>query len=249
MKCSRSCIPHLLQLTTSQSASHCSDNIFSDWLRLNNNPFYYYGFFRLDKLRGFGMIGYHDAMVNGLSETVFYLKDYYVSADARGKGFGLRLTERLFRETFKFQSALGYTVLMAGNRDIHSYIGHRNPSFPYTPFSRIINQLDVRNILLTLPVARSGAYAIRTATERDISAIVALLNNEHKDRLFGKIYGEDTFKDYLNACKGLTINNYYLALDKKGNPSGVCAAWDCSSFKQTRVLHYGKQISCCQNWL
>ncbi len=30
-----------------------------------------------------------------------------------------------------------------------------------------------------------------------------------------------------------------LPIDKAGVLCGVCAAWDCSSFKQTRVLRYG----------
>src|SRR5665648_140359 len=94
------------------------------------HPHYYYGFFRLDKLKGFGMIGYHDSMVNGLPETVFHLKDFYVSADARGKGFGYKVTEQFFKETHN-RSAIGYAVLMTGNRDPHSYVGHRNPAFPY----------------------------------------------------------------------------------------------------------------------
>lgn len=131
---------------------------------------------------------------------------------------------------------------MAGNRDPHSYVGHRNPSFPYIPYSRIINRLDARNILLIWPVSQVRDYTIRTATTQDIPAIVTLLNNEHKERLFGNLYREDTFQNYLNNCPGLTISDYYLALDKKGKPSGVCAAWDCSSFKQTRVLRYGRRF-------
>ncbi len=93
-------------------------------------PYFYYGFFRLEQLKGFGMIGYHQAMVNGMPETVFHLKDFYVLPDARGKGFGYRTTEQLFRDTHN-RSVVGYAVVMSGNRDPHSYIGHRNPSFPY----------------------------------------------------------------------------------------------------------------------
>lgn len=203
------------------------------------HPYFYYGFFRLEQLKGFGMIGYHQAMVNGMAETVFHLKDFYVLPDARGKGFGYRTTEQLFRETHN-RSVIGYAVIMSGNRDPHSYISHRNPSFPFIPYSRIINRLDVRNILLTWPVWQDRDYTIRTASIQDIPAIVALLNNEHRGRLFGNIYSEGTFLSNLDNCPGLTLGDYYLALDKAGVLSGVCAAWDCSSFKQTRVLRYGR---------
>lgn len=205
------------------------------------NPHYYYGFFRGESLRGFVMIGYHDAYVNASLQTVFHLKDMHVLPDARGKGFGYKNTEQLFRETYK-QTVLGYGIMMVGNRESHHYVGHRNPAFPYIPWSRIINHLDVRNILLTWPVRKSGDYDIRPAGIQDIPVIVELLNREHRNRLFGNQYSEDTFQEYLAACPGLDIGDYYLAFDRKGNPAGVCAAWDCTSFRQTRVLRYGRRF-------
>jgi len=203
------------------------------------NPFFYYGFFRLDLLKGYGAIGYHDAMVNGLRETVFHLRDYYVLPDARGKGFGYKVTEKLFKEPYN-KSAVGYSVIMAGNRASLSYVARRNDAFPYIPYSRIINQLDIRNIMMTWPVPESRNYYVRRAENEDIPEIVALLNKEHKERLFGNQYDDTTFQNYLNKRPGLTINDFYLALDKERRPCGVCAAWNCSAFRQTRVLRYGK---------
>ena len=205
------------------------------------NPYYYYGFFRLDQLKGFCGIGYHDAMVNGLRETVFHMRDYYVSEEARGKGFGYKVTEKFYKETCN-RSFVGYVIILSGNKASLHYVGRKNASFPYIPFSRIINQLDVRNIILTWPVRNSRDYIIRQAGIQDIPEIVTLLNKEHKERLFGNLYDETTFQDYLGNRPELTLDNYYLAFDKKGNPCGVCAAWDCSSFKQTRIIRYGKQF-------
>jgi GNAT superfamily N-acetyltransferase len=204
-------------------------------------PYHYYGFFRLETLRGFGMIGYHKAMVNTLQRTVFHIKDFYVSPDARGKGFLFGTTEKLFRETYN-HSTLGYAVVMVGNKPPLRYVGNRIPEYPYIPYSRVINQLDVRNILLLLPIKQESGYTVRTATTGDIPAIVSLLNTEHRDRLFGNIYREESFQNYLKSCPGLEINNYYMAFDKNGKLTGVCAAWDCSLFKQTRVLSYGRRF-------
>jgi GNAT superfamily N-acetyltransferase len=203
------------------------------------HPYFYYGFFRFDLLKGFCGIGYHDAMVNGLRESVFHMRDYYVLPEARGKGFGYKITEKFYKETYN-RASVGYVVILTGNRASLSYVGHRNTSYPYIPYSRIINQLEVRNIMLIWPVCNSRDYTIRNADTGDIPEIVALLNNEHKDRLFGNHYDESTFQNYLNKCPGLTISDFYLALDRNRRPCGVCAAWDCSSFKQTRVLRYGK---------
>lgn len=205
------------------------------------NPFYYYGYFRLKDLKGICGIGYHKGMVNGASETLFHMRDYYVCQEARGKGFGLKVTENFYRKTYN-GSVLGYVVIMTGNRGSLSYVGHRNVAFPYIPFSRIINQLDVRNIMLIWPVLTFGSYNVRKAEAGDIPGIVTLLNNEHKERLFGKIFNEATFEDYLKKCPGLSINDYYLAFSRSGRLCGVCAAWDCHSFKQTRVLEYGRKL-------
>jgi GNAT superfamily N-acetyltransferase len=204
------------------------------------NSYFYYGFFRLEQLNGFCGIGYHEAMVNGSREMVFHMRDYYVSQEARGKGFGYKVTENFFKET-SARSVVGYVIIMAGNKPSLHYVGRRNDAFPYIPYSRIINQLDVRNIMLIWPVSISHDYIIRKADIKDIPEIVALLNKEHRDRLFGNLYDETSFQNYLSR-QGMEINNYYLAFDRKGIPCGVCAARDCSSFKQTRVLRYGKKF-------
>ena len=210
--------------------------------QIKYHPSYYYGFFRLEELKGFFGIGYHNAMVNGSCETVFHLRDFYVSHDARGKGFAFKVAEKFYKEICN-QPGIGYAIIMAGNKPSLHYIGYRNAAFPHIPYSQIINQLDVRNIILTWPVRNSRDYLVRKADLQDIPEIVALLNTEHKERLFGNLYDETTFQNYLSKRPGLTISNYYLAYDKKGNPCGVCSAWDCSAFKQTRVYRYGKQFA------
>jgi hypothetical protein len=186
-------------------------------------------------------MGYHDAMVNGLPQTVFHMRDYYVLPESRGIGFGLKVTGNFYKKTYN-NSVLGYVVIMAGNKASLGYVGRRNEAFPYVPYSRTINQLDVRNIMLIWPVRRSRNYLIRKAGMQDIPEIVALLNYEHRERLFGKVCSMESFQQYLEGCPGLEISDYYLALDKTGKPCGVCAAWDCSTFKQTRVLEYRKSF-------
>ena len=228
---------------TTENLTVCFDRQpdFFKLAEIKYNQFFYYGYFRSDLLKGFCGIGYHDAMVNGLRETVFHLRDYYISPEARGIGFGFKVAEKLFKETYN-QAVTGYVIIMADNKASMGYVGHRNISFRYIPFSRIINQLDVRNIMLIWPLLKSHDYFVRRANIGDIPEIVALLNNEHKERLFGNHYDETTFQNYLKKRPGLTISDFYLALDRNRRPCGVCAAWDCSSFRQTRVLRYGKKF-------
>lgn len=205
------------------------------------HPHHYFGWFRQRSLRGFGMIGYHPAFVNGRAETVFHLKDYYVLPDARGKGFGYRLTPFLFSAPHD-GARLGYAVLMSGNKASHRYVGRRNPAFPHIPHSQIVAQFDARVVFLTWPVRAASGYSIRPAGPEDIPAIVELLNREHQERLFGNVYQAEAFLAYLRSRPGLGLTDYRLAFDRNGRLAGVCAAWDCSAVKQTRVLRYGRRF-------
>lgn len=233
-----------------QSSPNTTDNLTvcfdrqPDFFRLAEiryDPFIYYGYFRLNELKGLCGIGYHEAMVNGKPDTVFNIRDYYISRESRGLGFGLKLSEKFFKDTHK-NTDTGYVVILAGNKASLGYIGRRNEAFPFVPYSRIINQQDVRNIMIVWPVCRSRKYKIRKAHLTDIPDIVSLLNNEHRERLFGKLYSADTFQSYLNKRPGLTLDNYYIAMDRDGRSCGVCAAWDCHEFKQTRVMNYGRRF-------
>lgn len=215
-----------------------------DFFRLPDikyDKYRYYGFFDSGHLKGFCGIGYFDALVNGQETTVYQLRDYYMTPEARGKALGLRLAAKFFGN-YQEHPVIGFVMIMTGNEASLHYVDHRYAKFPFMPFSRILNQLDVRNILLSLPVRLSEKYKIRPATQNDIPEIVALLNEEHKERLFGNSYDIDGFLEDLNKKQGLSIGDYYIAENKKGAPCGVCAAWDCTSFRQTKIYHYGKHF-------
>ena len=200
--------------------------------------FSYLGFFINDKLSGFVLNGYHKALVNGNPETVFHFTDYYIEPEARGKSFNFMISEYLFKETYQ-NAKLGYAIIMEGNKEALSLIGRRHPKYPHVPWTRIINKLEVKTIMITWPLKLSALYKIRHAEKKDIPVIVSLLNSEQSGRLFGGLFSESTFEGYITNRTGLAINDYYLAEDKQGSICGVCAAWDCTSFKQNRVLNYG----------
>lgn len=205
------------------------------------DPFNYLGFFRENILEGFAMNGYHMAMINGSPESVFHFTDLYINPGSRAKGFSYRISDYFYKETYN-NTRIGYGIIMDGNNEALSLIGRRHPRFPYMPWSRFINKLEVKSIVLAWPVKDDTSYTIRNATPEDISMIVSLLNEEHKDRLFGMCYSEKTFENLISKRPGFSIDNYYLAVDKFKNVCGVCAAWDCNSFKQNRVIRYGRKF-------
>jgi hypothetical protein len=202
-------------------------------------PYNYLGFFQESVLEGYAMIGYHNAYVNGNAETVFHFTDFYIRQQSRSKGFSYKISDYFFKETFN-NARLGYGIIMEGNKDALSLLGRRHPKYPFVPWTRIINKLDVKTILLAFPVKQDNLYTIRHATLDDIPVIVTLLNAEHKDRLFGNVYSETSFEKLISNRPDFSIDNYYLAMDNLKRIAGVCAAWDCTSFKQNRVIKYGK---------
>lgn len=202
------------------------------------NPYYYLGFFHEERLEGFAMIGYHNAQVNGNLETVFHFTDYYIRPESRGKGFSFKISNYLLKEPYN-NTRLGYGIIMEGNKEAMVLLGRRNINFPLVPWTRIINKLDVKTIMLVHPVERDTSFMIRHATGEDIPIIVSLLNEEHKNRLFGNKYSETGLENIILTRPDFSIENYYLAIDSSRNVVGVCAAWDCSSFKQNCVIKYG----------
>jgi len=203
------------------------------------DDFFYSGLFHGETLKGFGMVGYHTVLVNGVPTEVFCARDLYILPEARGQGFIPRSTENHFREN-QHRTPIGYGVIMQGNKASLRLVGNKPESNRYSPKSRIINKLMIRTIFLIFPISAKSSYKIRRAQREDIPAMVALLNNEHRDRLFGNIYNEATFQSRLERSTGLSVEDYFLAYNRLGVCCGVCAAWDMSGMKQTRVVKYGK---------
>ncbi len=209
--------------------------------RCKYDDFYYQGLFSGESLKGYGMVSYHKQMVNGEPGEVFCVRDLYVLPEARNQRFLARSAENHFRD-HQERSTLGYGLIMHGNNASLRFVGKKLGNNHYSPWSRIINQLNIHIILFTFPVSGNPNFTIRRAQTEDIPVIVTLLNNEHRNRLFGNIYSEGTFPLYLQKNTGLSISDYFLAFDRNGRCCGVCAAWDMCQLKQTRVLHYGKNF-------
>jgi len=192
------------------------------------------GFFLDSELKGFASLGYFDAHVGGQSENIFTFYNFFLLPEARGN----RLTELAMQEFFagiNGKANYGIAVTMKGNRPAESYIGQQAHS--WMPPSRIMDDLVVKSILFSFPKNNKTNYSVRNAFLDDIPEIVKLLNTEHTQRDFGHTYNEVDFQ-LVMITRGLVIEDYYVAVDKRGEVKGVCLAWDCSSFRRTRVMHF-----------
>jgi len=179
-------------------------------------------------------MGYSDVWLQGHEESVFNLFNFYLFPEIRGK----RLPEKVMKEFFsdaKGKADYGLAIVMKGNRQAESFIGRQG--YDWMPPSRIIDELVVKSILFSFPKKNNTKYRVRNANPEDIPEMVNLLDREHKQRDFGIIFQQDDFLKNLKE-RGLKIEDYYVALNKKGEMKGVCLAWDCTSFRRTSVVKY-----------
>lgn len=197
------------------------------------------GFFLENELKGFASLGYFDALMNEKKEQFFTFYNFYLKPEARGK----LLAERAMKEFFSRVSGktnFGIAITMKGNKPVEAYVGG-NRILNWMPPIRIVDELVVKSILFSFPKKNNTAYSVRNARFEDIPEMVKLLYNEYSKRDFGIFPTEDSFQQSLSKRK-LKIEDYFVATDKKGAVKGVCLAWDCTSFRRTKVLEYSPKF-------
>jgi len=192
------------------------------------------GVFEDGKLMGFGLVGYHEAFVNGNVQPVMHVTDFYFHPGARGKGYLTSDAPKFFAGG---AATLGYAVRMERNRGSSVLLPPRSVITRFGITSGFFGQLTVQTVMLAFPRRKRSDLPVRRARMDDIDDIVALLREEHRTRLFGLVTDRDRFVDRLNRRPGLSIDDYYV-VEQGGKLAGVCAAWDTKAVKQDRVLGY-----------
>jgi len=238
----------ILQLSPIESGglSICFDrepDIFT-MANLKYKPAKYIGIFKDEQLLGFGSMGYYTGYVLGEPQTVFHLSNVFMRKEYRKKGLFLPSAEVFFEEAHK-NSYLGYAVIMKGNKNAERYIGWQSERYPFIPYTSVLGVFDVRNIIISFK-KRESKISVRKAKPEDLEQIVSLLKEEFSGRLFSPFIDSKVFMENLKCRPDFSINNYYV-VEKENKIVGTCAAWDCSSFKQIRILKYSKRFRWIQN--
>lgn len=211
---------------------------------LKYKPAKYIGIFKDEKLLGFGLMGYYHGYVLGKPQKVFHLANAFMRKEFRKKGLFLKAAEVFFEDAHK-NSYLGYAVVMKGNINAERFIGWQSERYPLVPYSSVLGVLDVRNILITFK-KRESKILVRKAEMKDLEQIVSLLKEEFSARLFSPYIDNKVFIENLKCRPDFSINNYYVA-EKENRIIGTCAAWNCSSFKQIRIIKYSKRFRWIKN--
>ena len=198
------------------------------------------GFFRGANLAGFAMLMFQSRYVNGEPRTVAYFGNAHVKREARGRGFANRSAGYLSRE-MRGVCDLGYAVVMAGNRAAGRFVGRDWPGQPDLVRSKAVATLRAKSILVMGRKREGNGYRVRRAELSDVDAMVGLLRDEFRARLFGPIVDRGSFLRNLSARSGCDLSHYYIA-ERGGKVVGTCAAWDTGGLKQNRIVRYGRKL-------
>jgi hypothetical protein len=198
------------------------------------------GFFRGASLAGFAMLMFQHRLVNGTPRTVAYFGNAHVKKEARGRGFANRAAGYLSRE-MRGVCDLGYAVVMAGNRAAGRFIGRDWPGQPNLVHAKVIATLRAKNILVMGRKREGEGYRVRRAELSDVDAMVGLLRDEFRARLFAPVIDRESFLSNLNVRPGCDLSHYYVA-ERDGEVVGTCAAWDTGGLKQNRIVRYGRKL-------
>lgn len=193
------------------------------------------GFLVDGKLKGFASLGFYDALLDGVPETVYSIYHFYILPEARGRGLPVRAGKLMADRVAETNARCGLSVTLKGNRATESYMIKQYDD--WAPQLATVGQLVVKSILFSRRIRNHTSYTVSHAGDADIPAMVRLLREEQLQRDFGIPISEEGFLRNLKK-RGLRISDYYIARNARGEPRGVCLAWDCSSFRRTRILNY-----------
>lgn len=213
-----------------------------DLFQISRMHFYkskHLGFYSNEQLVGYGALGFYEALVKGVHEKIFSLYNFYLLKEARGKKIPLQAVRYLLEEARNEKANFGLSLTLRGNKATESYVEQQTES--WMPDVRYLDDWVTQSIVFSKPVKNDTKYKVRKASLEDVPEIVSLLQEEHLQRDFGHPFTIDGFLPWLEK-RQLNISNYYVALDAFGFIKGVCLAWDCSSFRKTRILHYSNKL-------
>jgi hypothetical protein len=201
-----------------------------------SDRFQYYGIFFDNELAGFGMHLKYRGYIHAKIHEISYFGNFCIAKRYRKLGLFKQLSEYMLKELYS-DTSFGFCLVLEENQPAQKYFREDKYCLPSMPAYKLIGSYETRNILITGKRRQKPGYIIRKAGKDDYKLISPLLAQEYSSRLLAPEINADIFRANLMKRPGLDINCYYLAFDND-KLVGICAAWDISSFKRTRILRY-----------
>ncbi len=181
-----------------------------------------------------------DGWLEGSRCRVGYAGDLRFGEALRGGFFLGRMFGEIFGDACDaFGCEAMLTAVIDSNRLAKAALVRRTRRFPDKPVYRPLRSFHILNIQMTTRGRpRPTDLTVRRATEDDVAAIAARLEEDHRARPFGYCFDEALLRKRLARWPGLTIDSFYVAHDGAGRLRGVAAPWDAGPVKRFRVLAY-----------
>lgn len=205
---------------------------FFRWPSLVYERFYYAGLFVSDRLVGYLMVGLVRAWTGDEFGRLGVLGDARILPEHRGRELlGKALV--LLSDVVPHDVLRGVFIIKEGNKAAARVRERfRLGGYTVTPVGR----LTAQNLLLMRRIGPASGVEVTTATPDDVPAIVELLRDEWRGRLFAPYVDAESFVRWVER-PGLGWERTYVAR-RDGGVVGVLGAWDMGEFHAARVVSY-----------
>ena len=212
-----------------------SPDIFAT-TRLWSEDFKYFGVFVNDSLAGFGMYLTYTGYINHKPEKILYIGNFCIDPIHRKKGLLHRLGAYINHNVPHDCHAV-FCMILQGNKRAERYFTPGSNLLSFLPITRTMLPYVTRSILILRPKKIPFDHLVRRASKSDIPEIDKFLRKVEKPEFLMPVANYDSMEKRLSMRTGLDIEDYFLA-HKNGEMIGLCAAWDVSTFKRTRIIRY-----------
>lgn len=181
-----------------------------------------------------------DGWLEGKPARVGYLGDLRTRFSARRDRSVLRFYGQVLEDAIAARGCAAFlTGVLASNAAAMNALVKRKKTRGAQPAYHLLKRFSMVSVQLTgkRRARRTAGIEVRTATEADLPAIVALLDADHRTRPFGYRFDDGEFEHRLARWPGFTLEKTYLAF-REGKLAGVTTAWDASPVKRYRVIAY-----------
>lgn len=181
-----------------------------------------------------------EGWLNKNKQRVGYIGDLRTRFSARRQAVVSRLYHEVFEKiSAKYQCSFYLTSILESNQAaIRALVERKNPK-RQQPDYHFFRRFSATSIHFLRKRKRYfSPYTIRTAEDSDLDAIVAFLDQDHRERPFGYCFDQGEFQNRLKYWPGFTLKTTYLAYNRTGKLVGCVTAWDPSAVKRYQVNAY-----------
>ena len=205
---------------------------FFRWPSLVYERFFYAGVFHDDRLVGYCMVGLVRAWTGQEFGWLAVLGDARMLPEHRGLGW-IEEALALLADVVPGDVRYGVFIIKEGNRSADRL----RARFGIEGYAvRRIGRLTAQNLFIMRKMKPVAGVVVTRANPNDLDAIVDLLREEWRGRLFAPTVSAESLVRVI--CQpGLGWERTYVAR-RKGLVVGFLCAWDMGGFHATRVISY-----------